>query len=223
MKKVIFLCVLFLGSVFADNAISNADTLYKKCAGCHGQNGEKKALGKSKIIKDMTNEDIVNALEGYQDGSYGGSMKGVMLGQVKGLSIEEIQTIANHIVKSIGSTSSSPESSPVDNSSSSTPEVIMDENMTENLDSVCIVKPEGNLENGEKLFTKCISCHGKTGEKVALNKSKVIKDMSKEDIITALNGYKNSSYGGQMKGVMLGQVKGLSSEDILDIAEYLKQ
>ncbi len=41
------------------------------CVGCHGQNFEKAALGKSKIVKDMTKDEIVKALKGYKDGSYG--------------------------------------------------------------------------------------------------------------------------------------------------------
>jgi cytochrome c-type protein NapB len=52
------------------------------CKGCHGQNFEKKALGKSKIIKDMSKADVSAALVGYKNGTYGGSMKGLMKGQV---------------------------------------------------------------------------------------------------------------------------------------------
>jgi cytochrome c-type protein NapB len=52
------------------------------CKGCHGQNFEKKALGKSKIVKDMTKADVNAAMVGYKNGTYGGAMKGVMKGQV---------------------------------------------------------------------------------------------------------------------------------------------
>ena len=52
---------------------------------CHGANGEKVVLGKSKIIKDMTKEDFVASLKGYQDGTYGGAQKALMVGQVKGM------------------------------------------------------------------------------------------------------------------------------------------
>jgi len=31
---------------------------YDKCVTCHGANGEKAAMGKSKIIKDMTKADL---------------------------------------------------------------------------------------------------------------------------------------------------------------------
>ena len=72
-----------------------ADT--KACAGCHGANFEKAALGKSKIVKDLSKEDIVKALKGYKDGSYGGAMKTVMKGQVAKLDDKAIAEIASSI------------------------------------------------------------------------------------------------------------------------------
>jgi len=52
------------------------------CKGCHGANFEKHALGKSKIVKDLTKAEVSTALVGYKAGTYGGPMKGVMKGQV---------------------------------------------------------------------------------------------------------------------------------------------
>ncbi len=75
----------------------NVIALYGPCMGCHGAKGEKVALGKSKIIKDMSEADIVKAMIGYKDGSYGGAMKGVMAGQVKKLNTAEMQALAKHI------------------------------------------------------------------------------------------------------------------------------
>jgi len=69
------------------------------CAGCHGANFEKKAMGVSKIVKDMSKADIVTALKGYKDGSYGGAMKGIMKGQADPLSDAQIEAIANKIGK----------------------------------------------------------------------------------------------------------------------------
>ena len=74
-------------------------TLYTKCAGCHGMNGEKHALGKSNIIAGQSKEDLVKKIKGYQDGTYGGAMKGLMSGQVKGLSAEEVDALADYISK----------------------------------------------------------------------------------------------------------------------------
>jgi cytochrome c-type protein NapB len=67
------------------------------CIGCHGQSFEKKAMGKSKVVKDMSKEDIIKALKGYKDGSYGGAMKGMMKGQVASLSDADIEAIAEAI------------------------------------------------------------------------------------------------------------------------------
>ena len=60
------------------------------CAGCHGQHFEKVALGKSKIVKDMSLKEIVDALKGYKNGTYGDTMKGLMEAQVKNLKDSEI-------------------------------------------------------------------------------------------------------------------------------------
>ncbi|WP_072680724.1 c-type cytochrome [Arcobacter sp. LA11] len=91
MKKV-----LLLTSILACVAFANP---YQKCVGCHGANGEKVALGKSKVIKDMTKAEFIAAMKGYKDGSYGGPMKGLMKGQSAGLSDADIEAIANQIAK----------------------------------------------------------------------------------------------------------------------------
>lgn len=67
------------------------------CVGCHGANFEKAALGKSKIVKDMSKADIITALKGYKDGTYGAAMKGVMKGQVAKLSDADIEAMATQI------------------------------------------------------------------------------------------------------------------------------
>jgi len=72
-------------------------TLYKTCIACHGANAEKKALNKSQIIQGWESSKIVEALKGYKDGTYGGSMKGVMKPQVSKLSDAEIDVVAKHI------------------------------------------------------------------------------------------------------------------------------
>ena len=68
----------------------------------------------------------------------------------------------------------------------------------------------------------CLGCHGQTFEKAAMGKSKVVKDMSKEAIITALKGYKDGSYGGPMKGLMKGQVASLDDAAIEAMAAVIK-
>jgi len=78
-----------------------APTLYgagtAACKGCHGASFEKKAMGKSKEVNKMSKADIVTALKGYKDGSYGGAMKGIMKGQVASLSDADMDAIAAEI------------------------------------------------------------------------------------------------------------------------------
>jgi cytochrome c553 len=48
-----------------------------------------------------------------------------------------------------------------------------------------------------------------------------MKDMTKQEIIDSLKGYKDGTYGGPMKAVMTPQVAGLSDADIQAIAEKI--
>jgi cytochrome c553 len=73
-----------------------------------------------------------------------------------------------------------------------------------------------------KILKKCVACHGKDWSKSALGKSKIVKDMSQEDIAIALKGYKNGTYGGQMKGLMKGQVARYSDSELEAMAEAIK-
>lgn len=92
MKKII-LSITLLTACFAF-----ADP-YAKCVACHGASGEKVAMGKSKIIKDMTKEDFIAALKGYQNGTYGGTQKALMVPQVKNMSEATMKEIADMIIK----------------------------------------------------------------------------------------------------------------------------
>jgi len=78
-------------------SVSAKEVNLKVCAGCHGINFEKSALGKSKIVKEMSKEDIVIALKGYKKGTYGGSMRGLMKGQVAKYSDKELEVAAGII------------------------------------------------------------------------------------------------------------------------------
>lgn len=90
MIKVVAVASLLTTTAFADTAV---------CKGCHGQNFELKAMNVSKVVKDMSKEDIVKALKGYKDGSYGGAMKAVMTGQVAKLDDAGIDALAAEIKK----------------------------------------------------------------------------------------------------------------------------
>ncbi len=87
----------------AKNAVKtssvSAEVLYKKCAGCHGARAEKKALGKSQIIRGWDTKKTEEALKGYLDGSYGGVMKGLMKSQLTGLKEKDIKVLSEYISK----------------------------------------------------------------------------------------------------------------------------
>jgi len=69
------------------------------CVACHGDNFEKKAIGVSKVVKDMTKEEIVKALKGYKNGTYGKSLSMLMKGQIEQYSDAELEEFANDIKK----------------------------------------------------------------------------------------------------------------------------
>jgi len=188
-QNIIALATLGLLTVSA----SAFDT--KGCTGCHGANFEKAAMGKSKIVKDMSKEDIEKALKGYKDGSYGGAMKAMMKGQAAKMSDEDIASFA-------GSFSSE------DNATKS------EDNATKSDDNKTEATPAKEVN-----VASCTGCHGKNFEKAAMGKSKKVNEMTKADIEKALKGYKDGSYGGAMKAMMKGQAAKLSDEEIKGIAE----
>jgi cytochrome c553 len=89
--------LLMILGITAILGAADGAALYKKCASCHGMNGEKSALGKSKLINTMKSDEIVTAIKGYKDGSYGGAMKALMKGQVAALNDDEIKVLADYI------------------------------------------------------------------------------------------------------------------------------
>ncbi len=93
MKKI--MKVAAVGSLLAASALYGVNMT--ACTGCHGKQFEKHAMGKSKIVKDMSQDEIIAALKGYKNGTYGGAMKAMMKGQVANLSDEDIKAIATDI------------------------------------------------------------------------------------------------------------------------------
>ena len=95
MKKLT-LALLFAGAT----ALMAADgaALYKKCAGCHGPKGEKKALSKSAVIQGWDVAKTTEALKGYKAGTRNvQGMGGLMKGQVAALDDESMKAVAEYI------------------------------------------------------------------------------------------------------------------------------
>ena len=82
-----------------ETAALDGTALYANCGSCHGQKAEKSALGKSQVIAGWDKQRIIDSLNGYKDGSYGGVMKNIMTGQVNTKTEAEIEALADLISK----------------------------------------------------------------------------------------------------------------------------
>ncbi len=94
MKKIA-ITMLLAGStlLMADGAAA-----YAKCAGCHGANGEKAALGKSAVIKGQDAAKTVEQLNGYKAGTLNlHGMGGLMKGQVATMDEASIKAVSDYI------------------------------------------------------------------------------------------------------------------------------
>jgi cytochrome c len=87
IKKIIFGASLALITTTAMAKVNLG-----ACLGCHGANFERKALGKSLIVKNMTKQAVSDSMVGYKNGTYGGPMKGLMKNQVAKYSEAELRS-----------------------------------------------------------------------------------------------------------------------------------
>lgn len=95
MKKIAIAMTLLAATsmMAADGA-----ELYKKCAGCHGANGEKAALGKSEVIAGWDAAKSEEALKAYKAGTRNvKGMGALMKSQVANLKDEEIKALSAYI------------------------------------------------------------------------------------------------------------------------------
>ena len=78
------------------------------------------------------------------------------------------------------------------------------------------------MADGATSFAKCAGCHGKNGEKAALNKSAVITGQDAAKTIEQLNGYKDGTLNQHgMGGMMKMQVASLDANAIKEVADYI--
>lgn len=96
MEKMIAITLLL--SLYSYICAEN-NSLYKKCAQCHGEKGEKIALGKSKVINKMNRVELEAAMKGYKNGTYGGEMKGLMKAQLADYGDAQIAAVAAEIIR----------------------------------------------------------------------------------------------------------------------------
>ena len=94
MKKIA-ITMLFAGVtlLMADGAAT-----FTKCAGCHGKNAEKQAMGKSAVIAGQDVAKTIEQLKGYKAGTLDQHGMGtVMKGSVAALSDADIKAVAEYI------------------------------------------------------------------------------------------------------------------------------
>jgi len=94
MNKILTIISLLILTVTTVSAVSTA-----LCKGCHGKNFEKKAQDTSKVVRNLSKEEILKALKGYQNDSYGGVLKRVMKEQVSKFSDRELEELVEEIKK----------------------------------------------------------------------------------------------------------------------------
>ncbi|MEF2145544.1 MAG: c-type cytochrome [Desulfovibrionaceae bacterium] len=98
MKRIliVFSLALFLATGFSAHA-ADAVKLYARCMGCHGGDGSKVQNGT--VLKGMSEPQVIMALQGYRDGSYGGSKKGLMKNIAAKLTDADIKALGERIAK----------------------------------------------------------------------------------------------------------------------------
>lgn len=77
--------------------------------------------------------------------------------------------------------------------------------------------------NGAEIYKKCNACHGQNADAKYANKVPPLIQVSKEDRLKALEGYKagtTNKYG--MGAVMKAQVMRLNAEDIAAVNDFIE-
>jgi len=96
MKKIVLATVALATLSFAD-----APAAYATCKACHGVKGETNinTQSKSHVPANQTKAEIIKALNGYKDGSYGGNLKALMKPHASKLSDADIKALADYMGK----------------------------------------------------------------------------------------------------------------------------
>ena len=102
-------------------------------------------------------------------------------------------------------------------------EIVIESNIEDGVESKIDLSAL-ELENAAKLYSKCISCHGKKGTMVAPGSmnSILIANLSKESIVKSLHGYRDRTLvKGPRAAIMYLQAMNLSDEDIDLLSSYI--
>ncbi len=78
--------------------IAEGKPLYeRKCKSCHGENAEKRAYGKSRPLKDLSKEQMLNAIIGYTNNTYDRGMAFIMRPHAASVTESQMESIAAYI------------------------------------------------------------------------------------------------------------------------------
>lgn len=98
MKKI--LTIAFAGALSCMFASDGAKIFSSQCAACHGKKAELKYMGKVPPLATLKKDDMVKSMEGYKAGTNNKYKTGVLMkGQMAKLSKEDMQAVAEYIVK----------------------------------------------------------------------------------------------------------------------------
>jgi cytochrome c553 len=94
MKKLLLSSLILSYLLFAKSGAE----IYKQCAGCHGKDGKKNAIGRSAIIAKQNPSLTIKQLKAYKAGTLNlHGMGAVMKKNVAHLSNSDIKAVANYI------------------------------------------------------------------------------------------------------------------------------
>ncbi len=90
--------LLMILGITAILGAADGAALYKKCAACHGAQGEKPALGKSAVIGGVDTATLIADMKGYKAGTLNKKgMGALMKGQVASYSDADIEAVSAYI------------------------------------------------------------------------------------------------------------------------------
>ena len=87
---------------------------------------------------------------------------------------------------------------------------------------ICAVTPAtASSIDGKSLYSSCKGCHGSDGGRPAMGVGAPLKGQDAATLEKKMLGYKDGTYGGEKKGMMVKFMKGLSADRIKALANYI--
>lgn len=82
---------------------------------------------------------------------------------------------------------------------------------------------EGDITYGKSLYERtCSQCHGEQANKSSYPNARVLKTISKEELVSQLRNYRTDpTYGGSTRMIMNQQAIDLTEDEIISLAAYI--